>query len=88
MQDGSEFVQVGISRNNILSTTAPPELAVGLLKARLHQELRASTARKTAPIDLESDLDLLQQLLVPPASRLPGTLAYTESGPPSANPSQ
>jgi len=85
---GDEVLQVGVSRGNILSTTGSPELAAGLLRARLHQELHPATARKTAPIDLESDLDLLQQLLSTPASGTPGTLAFTQSGLTSATPTQ
>ncbi len=54
---------MGISRANILSVSDSSELAARLLEARLRQELRPATARKTSPRDVERDLALLQQLL-------------------------
>jgi len=60
---GDDLAQVGISRANILSVSDSSELAARLLEARLRQELRPATARKTSPRDVERDLALLQQLL-------------------------
>ena len=60
---GDDWAQVGISRANILSVSDSPELAARLLEARLRQELRPATARKTSPSDVEKDLALFQQLL-------------------------
>ncbi|MGD0598876.1 MAG: hypothetical protein ABR988_03575 [Terriglobales bacterium] len=60
---GDDRAQVGISRANILSVSDSPELAARLLEARLRQELRPATARKTSPSDVEKDLALFQQLL-------------------------
>jgi hypothetical protein len=63
MRVGNDLAQVGISRANILSVSESPELAARLLEARLHQELRPATARKTSHSDVEKDLALFQQLL-------------------------
>ena len=60
---GDDWAQVGISRANILGVSDSPELAARLLEARLRQELRPATARKTSPSDVEKDLALFQQLL-------------------------
>ena len=59
---GDDLAQVGISRTNILSVSDSSELAARLLEARLRQELKPATARKTSPSDVENDLALLQQL--------------------------
>ena len=59
---GDDLAQVGNSRVNILGVSDSPELAARLLEARLRQELRPATARKTSPSDVENDLALLQQL--------------------------
>ena len=58
-----DFFEVGLTRANILSVSESPELAAGLLEARLHQEMRHSTGRKTSPSDVGRDLTLLQRLL-------------------------
>jgi len=60
---GDDLALVGVSRANILSVSESPELAARLLEARLRQELRPATARKTSPSDVEKDLALFQQLL-------------------------
>ena len=64
MRVGDDLAQVGLSRANILSVSESSELAVTLLEARLRQELRPATARKTSPSDVERDLALFQQLLL------------------------
>lgn len=63
---GGEVMSVGIARSNILNFPAGYEFAAGLVKARLHEELKSAAAGKTARADVESDLVLLQQLLAPP----------------------
>jgi hypothetical protein len=63
MRVGNNLALVGVSRANILSVSESPELAARLLEARLRQELRPATARKTSPSDVEKDLGLFQQLL-------------------------
>ncbi len=62
---GDDAMEVGLTRDNILilSGSESPELAAKLIEARLHQELRSSTARKVAPGDVDMDFKLLQQAL-------------------------
>jgi hypothetical protein len=67
MRVGDDLAQVGVSRANILRVPESSELAARLVEARLRQELRPATARKTSSSDVEKDLALLQQLLsLPP----------------------
>jgi hypothetical protein len=54
---------VGVTRANILDAPASSEFAVGLVKARLREELKSGATKKTARADVESDLALLQELL-------------------------
>jgi hypothetical protein len=70
---GDDTAQVGISRANILSVSDSSELAARLVEARLRQELRPATARKTSPSDVERDLALLQYLLSLPPKEIAGT---------------
>jgi len=72
---GGGSLRIGISRANLLSSVESPELAAGLLQARLRQELRSSTARKTAHTDVENDLMLLQQLVETQRREFSGTLS-------------
>jgi hypothetical protein len=58
-----DLAQVGLSRANILNISDSSELAARLVEARLRQELRPGTARKTSPRDVENDLALLRQVL-------------------------
>jgi hypothetical protein len=60
---GADSTQVGLSRANILTGSESLELASRLLAARIRQELRPATARKTSSGDVARDLALLQQLL-------------------------
>lgn len=63
VREGGEVTPVGVARANILSVPEGFDFAAGLVKARLREELKPATARKTARADVESDLTLLQQLL-------------------------
>jgi len=63
MRVGNDSVDVGIARDNILTTPAPPALTGELLAARLHEELKRGDAPKASQTDVSSDWDLLQQLL-------------------------
>ena len=65
MRVGDHLAQVGLARTNILSDSESSALAARLLEARLRQELRPATARKSPPSDVKKDLALLQQLLSP-----------------------
>ena len=78
---GDEVTSVGIARSNILNVPAGSEFAVGLVKARLREELKSAAVRKTARADVESDLALLQQLLAPQAEGLASTAGSAEGGP-------
>jgi hypothetical protein len=70
---GDEVTFVGVTRSNILKVPAGSEFAAGLVKARLHEELKSAAAQKTARADVESDLVLLQQLLASQPKRLATT---------------
>ncbi|MGA8152663.1 MAG: hypothetical protein WB952_17060 [Terriglobales bacterium] len=61
---GEELVDVGIARDNILPTSAPP-LAQELMAARLREELRRGGNPKASTTEVMSDWSLLQQLLPP-----------------------
>ena len=54
--------QVGICRNNALRISAPPQLVEGLLFARLNQELKSKKPAHASVAQIESDLELLQQV--------------------------
>jgi hypothetical protein len=62
---GDDIVQVGLSRGNIASPSGSSELAAELLEARIRQELRSTTMRKTSHSDVEKDLALLRQMRAP-----------------------
>jgi hypothetical protein len=62
---GETFVDMGISRENILETPAPANLAEGLLVARLAVELRRSEAPRASGTDVINDWQLLHQLMPP-----------------------
>jgi len=79
MRVGSDVTFVGIARANILSILDGSEFAVGLVQARLREELKPGAARKTARADVESDLALLQQLLARQPRRLALTAGSAES---------
>lgn len=65
VHERGEVRSVGIARSNILNDPTGSGFAAGLVQARLREELKATTAQKTARADVESDLVLLQQLLAP-----------------------
>jgi hypothetical protein len=74
---GEKFVDMGISRENILRTPAPANLAEGLLVARLAMELRRSGEPRASGNDVISDWQLLHQLLSP--GDKPGLTAYNKT---------
>jgi len=65
---GEEVFELGVSRSNILTNTAPAELAQQLVAARLEEELKRSPVPKASRADVISDWKLLQQLLPTEAS--------------------
>src|ERR1700685_2564281 len=60
---GDETVDQGLSRNNILSTSAPPELAEWILVQRLREELKKGGSPKVSEQNAENDWALLQQTM-------------------------
>jgi hypothetical protein len=80
VREGGVVTLVGIARSNILNISPGSEFAAGLLEARLREELKSASSRKTARADVDSDLLLLQQLLRRQPKRLAGTNGFdTES---------
>jgi hypothetical protein len=70
MRMGNEVTSVGIARANIWSVPDSSDFAAGLMKARLIEELKSAATQKTARNDVESDLELLKQLLQSQPRRL------------------
>jgi hypothetical protein len=60
---GDDTVDQGLSRNNILSTSAPPELAEWILIQRLRDELKKGGSPKVSDQNAENDWALLQQTM-------------------------
>ena len=61
VQIGERLVNVGLSRDNILSSPDPSQLAQEVLTSRLRSELKRNAADKTAESDVISDWNLLMQ---------------------------
>jgi len=61
---GNETVDLGLSRSNILRTSAPPEMAESIVVLRLRAELRNGGAPKASESDVANDWDLLQRVLL------------------------
>jgi len=61
---GDETVDLGLSRNNILRTSAPPELTESILILRLREELRNGKFPRASEQDVANDWQLLQQILL------------------------
>jgi hypothetical protein len=60
VRSGEGFVEVGITRGNVLNGSAPPELAQELLVARLLEQLRGGKPPRTSEIELRKDWELLK----------------------------
>jgi len=73
VRQGSEVTPLGITRANILSDPRGFEFNAGLVEARLREELKPASARKTARSDVERDLVLLRRLLAPQPRRSANT---------------
>ncbi len=56
-------VDLGVSRSNVLRTSAPPELVASMLVTRLREELRNGGSPKASERDVANDWELLQQVL-------------------------
>lgn len=70
-----QIKSVGVARANILNYPADTEFAIGLVEARLREELKPAIVRKTARSDVENDLQLLEQLLTQQARELTSAAA-------------
>jgi hypothetical protein len=71
---------VGLSRANILRFSGSSEFATRLVEARLREELKSGTARKTSHSDVQKDLVLLRQLLAAPSREVAVTPTSTDGG--------
>ena len=79
MGTGDDLDQVGLSRANILNGSESPELAARLMEARIRQELKSATVRKTSHSDVEKDLALYQQLLLLQPNQVGATPSSTNA---------
>jgi len=61
VREGENPVEIGLSRENILSQSGSPEVARQMMVARLREELRKG-ATKISKSDVSSDLQLLEEL--------------------------
>jgi hypothetical protein len=60
VRSGDALVDVGITRENVLSSDAPPEIMQELLVARLREQLRGGRSPKTSEPELRKDWKLLE----------------------------
>lgn len=74
MQVGDRLVRVGLSADNILSSSAPPQLVRELLEARLQAELRRTATPTVSERDFARDWRLLQQARNVEGKELAGNL--------------
>jgi hypothetical protein len=63
LQVGETWVQVGATADNILNSSAPPELVRQLLEARLQSELRKGLPNGISESEVARDWKLLQQAM-------------------------
>ncbi len=63
VQVGESRVQIGVSADNVLSGSAPPEMERQLLAARLQAELRRRSPRGLSETEVARDWELLQKTL-------------------------
>jgi len=62
VREGEKVVNVGLTRDSILSAETPPRLSQDLLTARLREELRRGGDPKASASVVTSDWELLQQV--------------------------
>jgi hypothetical protein len=80
VREGGEVTYMGIARSNILNDPTGSAFAIGLVETRLREELKSTSAQKTARADVESDLVLLQQLLAPQPKGSASTAGFASEG--------
>jgi hypothetical protein len=82
MRVGEQTVRIGDSAENILSSSAPPELVRQLLEARLQSELGRASAKGVTETEVTRDWKLLQQTLPPGNSAIDsGTTGHSSLHP-------
>jgi hypothetical protein len=79
---GEGLVEMGITRGNVLNSSAPRELAQQLLVARLREQLRSGRAPKTSDAELRKDWSLLKTAFTDSAEAVAARLALLDSGEP------
>lgn len=60
VRSGAEFVEVGITRDNVLNSGAPRQVMQDLLVARMREQLRSARAPKTSEAEVRRDWKLLK----------------------------
>jgi hypothetical protein len=63
VQVGESVVQIGVTADNVLSGSAPPEMERRLLAARLQSELRRGSAQGLSETEVARDWELLQKTM-------------------------
>jgi hypothetical protein len=63
VQVGESRVQIGVSADNVLSASAPPEMEIQLLAARLQSELRRGSVQRISETEVARDWELLQKTM-------------------------
>ncbi|HWY54022.1 MAG TPA: hypothetical protein VNZ03_06135 [Terriglobales bacterium] len=84
VQLGDERVELGLSRSNILRSSAPPELAELIVVLRLREELRNGGFPRASEQDVANDWGLLQRVLLARRRKIAATdtrLTAMRSGP-------
>jgi hypothetical protein len=67
VRTGDALIDVGITRENVLRSDAPPEIMQELLVARLREQLRGGRAAKTSEFELRKDWKLLEAVFSEPS---------------------
>ncbi len=86
MQEGGHIVRIGVSADNVLNGSAPPQLARELLEARLQSELRRKSPNEISENEISRDWKLLQQVLGDNESGLTARSSARVENPPDNRP--
>jgi len=79
LQSNGQMIRVGVSEENILNGTAPPQFAREMLEARLQSELRPKASREITEAEVARDWNLLQRVLSANDSALTARSSAAES---------
>ena len=63
MQVGTKQVRIGVAADNVLDSSAPPQLVRQLLEARLRSELRGKSPELLSEAEIARDWELLEKTL-------------------------